>query len=384
MEILIVGAGVFGVTAALELRQRGHAVRVLDPGPLPHPEASSTDISKIIRFDYGDELHWTELAETCRERWLRWNEELGEEVFHQVGLACLTAKVMAPGSFEYESFRLLTERGWSLERLGADQGERLPRFAPGHYVDGYFNPHAGWAPSRRVLTLLIEQASRAGVDFAAGRTCKAVLERNGQVVGALDAEDREVEAELTLVAAGAWTPRLLPQLSDRLQCVAQPVVHFRVEDPSLYQPPLFPVWTSDIGTTGWYGFPAIGEGILKVGHHGPGRVLAADAPKTLLPEEVERCRDFLRRCIPAVAGAPVHAERLCLYCDSFDHAFFIDHDPERPGLMVAAGGSGHGFKFAPVLGEIIADVAEGKPQPSAQRFAWRERGEAAPESCRQT
>jgi len=383
VDILVVGAGVFGVTAALELARRGHDVRLTDPGPLPHPEASSTDISKIVRLDYGSEAHWTELAELARERWLEWNVEFDEILFYEVGMACLTARTMAPGGFEHDSFELLTDRGWPLRRLDADAiASQMPAFGSEHYVDGYFNPFAGWTPSRRVIELLLGRATRAGVGIEPGCRSTELITRGGRVTGVLDDRGREHAADLVLVAAGAWTPILVPELDSRMSCVGQPVVHLQADNVELLRPPHFAVWTSDIGTTGWYGFPATEDGVVKIGNHGPGRRLRATDKKTLDRKQIEDCRQFLKACLPAIATAPVVDERLCLYCDTFDHAFWIDHHPQREGLFVAAGGSGHGFKFAPVLGEIIADVVERQPNPWAARFAWREPGAIRRESCR--
>lgn len=373
----------FGVTAALELVRRGHDVRIVDPGPLPHPEASSTDINKIIRLDYGDEVHWTELAELARGRWLQWNEEFGETLFHEVGLACLSSQAMTPGGFEHDSFELLTSRGWQLRRLDSKRiAAELPAFESKHYIEGYLNPFAGWSPSGRVVELLLARADQTGIEIEPDCRCASLLTRNGRVAGMIDERGREHLADLVLVAAGAWTPNLLPELAGRVSCVGQPVLHFQVEDPERFRPPRFPVWTSDIATTGWYGFPADQHGVVKIGNHGPGRHLRATESKTLQPEDVAHCREFLRTCLPGLAEAPIVKERLCLYCDTFDHAFWIDHHPDRPGLFVATGGSGHGFKFAPVLGEIIADVVERRPNPWAARFAWRDPGDAVFESCR--
>jgi glycine/D-amino acid oxidase-like deaminating enzyme len=88
-RILVAGAGVFGVTAAIELRKRGHAVQLADPGPLPHPLAASSDISKVVRLEYGDDEAYTALAENAIEGWRRWNRDLGVALYHQTGLLLL-------------------------------------------------------------------------------------------------------------------------------------------------------------------------------------------------------------------------------------------------------------------------------------------------------
>ena len=109
-----------------------------------------------------------------------------------------------------------------------------------------------------------------------------------------------------------------------------------------------------------------------------------DDPRTVLPSEIDAFRAFLRDSLPRLADAPIASTRLCLYCDTFDGDFWIDHDPERHGLVVAAGDSGHGFKFAPVLGPLIADVVERRPNPHASRFAWRTRVLDGKEAARAT
>jgi glycine/D-amino acid oxidase-like deaminating enzyme len=100
-------------------------------------------------------------------------------------------------------------------------------------------------------------------------------------------------------------------------------------------------------------------------------------------EHLERLRTFLTDSIPALASAPVVTTRVCMYCDAFDGDLLIGADPDRDGLIVASGGSGHAFKFAPVLGDLIADAVESKSSRWSARFAWRRRGARAVEQARQ-
>lgn len=382
-SIVVVGAGVFGVTAALELRRRGHAVALFDPGPLPHPNAASTDISKVIRMDYGADEFYMALMEQGFEGWDAWNRAWGSPLFHEDGFVIVTSEEMRPGGYEYESFTLLQKRGHRPQRLDPAQLKaRFPAWSTGQYVDGYFNPRAGWAESGKVMARLIEEAQAAGVSLWEGRAMARLLEEGGRVAGIVTADGERHRADFVVVAAGAWTPVLLPWLGDRMWVVGQPVLHFRPADPAEYRPPRFTPWAADIAKTGWYGFPALPDGTLKVANHGPGRPIHPDAPRQVEPGDEDRFRAFFRHTFPGLVDAPLIGSRLCLYCDTWDGDFYIDHDPDRPGLVVATGGSGHGFKFAPVLGPIIADVLEGKSNPFAARFAWRERGALAKEEAR--
>ena len=381
--VIVVGAGIFGVTAALELRRRGYGVSLLDPGPLPHPLATSTDISKMVRMDYGDDEVFTALAEESIEGWRRWNLEWGQELYHNDGLLIMTRETIRPGTFEYDSLELMKRRGISPERISPDElVRRFPAWAPNGYVDGFLSPRGGWVEADKVVARLVEEARAAGVSVAAGTTVVGLIEDGRRTVGVATADGTPRRADFVVVAAGPWTPYLLPQLQDVMWPVGQPVLYFQPENPADYRPPHFPPWAADVSRTGWYGFPAMEDGVVKVSIHGPGRRMSPDAPRDVPPAEERRFREFLRGTFPPLAEAPLIRSRYCLYCDTWDGNFWIDHDPEREGLVVATGGSGHGFKFAPVLGSLIADALERVPNAHASRFAWRPRGERTSEPAR--
>ena len=381
--MIVVGAGIFGVTAALELRRRGHEVSLLDPGPLPHPLATSTDISKMVRMDYGDDELFTALAEESIEGWHRWNLQWGKELYHNDGFLIMTSRAMRPGTFEYDSVELMKRRGVGPERVSPDVlKRRFPAWAPDVYVDGVLSPLGGWVEADKVVARLVEEAQAAGVVVSAGTSVVRLIEDGPRTVGVVTDGGMHQRADYVVVSAGPWTPTLLPHLQDLMWPVGQPVLYFRPENPADYRPPHFLPWAADISRTGWYGFPAMEDGVVKVSNHGPGRRMAPDESREVPPAEEMRFREFLSQTIPSLAGAPLIGSRYCLYCDTWDGNFWIDHDPEREGLVVATGGSGHGFKFAPVLGNLIADVLERAPNPYASRFAWRARGERRSEPAR--
>jgi len=382
-RVLVVGGGIFGTTGALALARRGHNVEMLDPGPLPHSDASSTDISKVIRMDYGADGFYMALMERAMDGWRAWNAEWDKPLFHETGFLLLTRDPMAPGDFEYESFRLLQKRGHRPERMTSTSlAERFPAWAKGGYTDGYFNPEAGWAESGEVVRQLQRTALRLGITIRERARVTGLTTHNGRIDGVKTSDGVKLGADAVVVAAGAWTAKLLPWLADRIHPVGQPVFHFRADPVSSYRPPQFVPWAADISSTGWYGFAALQDGTLKIANHGPGRRVDPDAPRQVDPEAEATFRRFLRQSLPALAEAPVLATRLCLYADTWDGDFYLDRDPERPGLIVASGGSGHGFKFAPVLGDVIADAVEGIENLARARFGWRPKGDVAHEEAR--
>ncbi len=369
MRALVIGGGVFGVTAALELAARGLAVTLADPGPLPHPLAESTDLSKVVRSDYGADLDYTELGERALEGWRRWNAAWPVPRFHETGAAFLTRAPMAPGGFEHDSFATLSRRGHRIERLDAAEiARRFPAYRPGALVDGYLHRDAGWAESGAVVAQLVAECRARGVTVREG----CAIDRLGDdPAHAALAGDESIAADLVVVAAGSWTPRLVPALAGPLRAVGQPVFQLRPADPSLFEAARFPVFGADISRTGYYGFPANRDGIVKIANHGAGIAMAEGVPRATTPDQERALRELLRETFPALAGAPLVETRLCVYGDSRDSHFWIARDPDRPHVTVAAGGSGHGFKFAPVLGALIADLALGVPHPLAHKFRWR-------------
>ena len=370
--VIVVGGGINGVTSAIELKRRGHKVILVDPGPLPHPLAASTDISKAVRAAYGSDEDYTALAERCIELWRKWNAKFGIELYHETGVLFVCQHRMQPDDFEYESCRVLEKQGHRFERFDSFTfHQRFPAFAEDRFQDGFFDPDAGYVESGRVVATLIERAKSLGVELREHARFTALDESDRRVEGIVLEDRHSINADAVIMATGAWTPHLLPFTKKFLRSTAHPVFHLRPKQPNFFRPERFPFFGADISTTGYYGFP-LNQGVVKIANHGPGREMSPDSPERVVTREDENdLRKFLRSTIPGLAEAPIVYTRVCMYCDTNDGDFWIAPDPDRPNLTIATGDCGHGFKFAPVLGELIADVVEGKPNPLLQKFRWR-------------
>ncbi len=372
MAVIIVGAGINGVTSAIELKKRGHEVVLIDPGPLPHPLAASTDISKAVRAAYGPDEDYTALAERSITLWREWNRELRVELYHQTGVLFLRERPMEPGDFEYESCKVFEKRGHKFERINsAKLRERFPVFNAERFQNGFFDPDAGYVESGRVVAALVERAKSLGVELREGAKLTALDEDDDRVKGVVLEDRHRISGDAVVVAVGAWTPFLLPFTKKFFRATGHPVFHLKPREPELFVPERFPFFGADISTTGYYGFP-LNQGVVKIANHGPGREMSPESPdRAATPAEENDLREFLSGAIPTLADAPIVHTRICMYCDTHDGHFWIAPDPERPGLIIATGDCGHGFKFAPVLGEIIADAVEGKTNPLSEKFRWR-------------
>src|ERR1043166_2272907 len=206
MRILVAGAGVFGVTAALELRRRGHEARLIDPGPVPHPLAASTDISKVVRLEYGDDEEYTALAEESIEGWRRWNHDFGVELFHETGVVFLRRTPPSPGTLEQDSYELVKRRGHRPEMTDA---RRWPQFTG--FSHALFDPEGGFVESGRAVAQL---AGLAAVE---------------QGAFTLDAQGYDQ----IVCALGAWTPHALPWLAGEFRSTGHPVFHLKPPDEAL-------------------------------------------------------------------------------------------------------------------------------------------------------
>jgi glycine/D-amino acid oxidase-like deaminating enzyme len=373
LNIIVVGAGINGVAASIELKRRGHKVILFDPGPLPHPGAASTDISKAVRAAYGADEDYTALAERSIELWPQWNEQFAAELYHEVGFLFLRRRAMQPGDFEYESFNLLKQRGHQVERMNpARLRELFPAWNADLYQDGFFESGAGYVESGRVVAALITRAKSLGVELREGGRFAELDEADDRVRGITLGDGNRIAGDVVVFATGAWTPYLLPFTRDFFCATGHPVFHLKPRQTALFQPERFPIFGADISTTGYYGFPLGREGVVKIANHGPGREMSPESSERAVSrDEEDKLRDFLSGTFPTLADAPVVDTRICLYCDTHDGHFWIAPDPERPGLVVATGDCGHGFKFAPVLGEIIADAVEGRSNSLSEKFRWR-------------
>jgi glycine/D-amino acid oxidase-like deaminating enzyme len=372
-RIIVVGGGISGVTAAIELKKREHNIVLVDPGPLPHPLAASTDISKAVRRAYGADEDYTALADRSIKLWRKWNEEFGQELYHEVGVMFVRQREMKPGDFEQESFKMLQSRGHKIERMNSARlWKRFPAWDPKLFRDGVLELEAGYAESGRVVAALVGRARSLGIELRDGVTFSWLNETGDRVSGIVLDDGQRIGADFVVMAVGAWTPYLLPFTKNFFRANGQPVFHLKPQRPELFAPERFPVFGADITTTGYYGFPLNRDGVVKIANHGPGREMSPESPERAVTTEDEKnLREFLASTFPALTDAPIVYSRVCMYCDTHDGHFWIARDPDRKGLVIAAGDCGHGFKFAPVLGEIIADAVEEKPNPILQKFRWR-------------
>lgn len=375
-DFLVIGAGIFGMTTAIELKKKNYSVAILNPDQIPHPLAASTDISKIIRMEYGTDLEYMEMAIESLETWREWNDFFKEILFHEVGFLLTSSKTMEDASQTYEKacFDNLLKKGFHPERLlDGKLEERFPVFMKNKYLDGFFHAIGGFAESGRVVATLAKYARQLGIKVEEGQTAEELVKQKSEITAVKTKEGAHYSADQIIVSAGNFTPYLIPDLKPFMKVTGHPVFHLKPSQPDLFTPQNFAVFAADISNTGWYGFPLHPrEKVVKVALHSYGLELHPEKDELLVTkEDVQKLRTFLKESIPALANDPIVYTRRCCYTDTLDGHFWIDRHPTIKNLTIGSGGSGHGFKMGPIIGKMIATVAAGGNHKWSDRYKWR-------------
>jgi glycine/D-amino acid oxidase-like deaminating enzyme len=340
-DLLVVGGGIMGLATAWAASKKGHAVTLVDARPRINDHNASNDVSKIFRFAYAQEREHVLLAKRALPLWRELERASGRTILRQDGLFLFGP----PNGFADQSARTLLEMGEPMEVLeGPRAHERFPVF---HGLSrGVVDPHGGWLDPTAALDAFEEQAQEAGARIRRGVGVERV--GDGQ---AILVDGTRLEARHVVVTAGFHAPRLLPHLRGRIRVTRQVELFFRAP-PDLPAVPVFAAMEE-----GFYGFPHK-DGLVKLADHAKGpTVMNVEQRPPATAQEEAKARAWLRSRIPALADAPLVSSRVCLYDNTVDDRFILARAPGMPRVVVGAGFSGHGFKFAPAIGEILAAMA---------------------------
>ena len=358
VDAIVVGLGAHGSAAAWALARRGLRVVGLEAGAPGHELGSSGGRTRMIRRAYFEAPAYVPLLREARVLWHQIGESRGEPMIAVTGglYAGGEASAVLGGSVASAA-----EQGLDHELLSADDvAQRWPLFQLDPGFSALWDPGAGFIHSDRAIATFLELAGAGDAELRFGeRVSGWQPARDGGVEVTTDAGT--YRAPHLVITAGAWAPSLLPDLALPLEIERVPVFWF---EPAAGRSSdglgldRLPVWIVDTADGAFYGFAHEADVGLKIARHYSGDVIAdpSTVDRTERPADVERVRAFMRGAMPAANG-PLRRSIVCLYASTPDLHFIIDTHPTVEGVAFASACSGHGFKFAPVIGEILADLA---------------------------
>jgi sarcosine oxidase len=353
---VILGAGAMGTAAAYHLARRGEPVLLVEQFTPGHARGSSHGAARITRHSYSDP-RYARLMLDAFAAWRQLEADSGQCLYIRTG-----GVSFCPGRHDYAArvAQSLAAIGVAHRQMsGADWNGLQPEFRlPGDY-DVVFEPDAGILSAARALAAQIELARSLGGD--ATRVLDGCRVDRIDLDGArpiLLAGNLRIEAERLVVAAGAWAGRLLPGLDVELRPTRQQVLYMKPADTAAYAIGRFPafIYIGETPQDAFYGMPDfLATGVKAARHHGPEVDPDLD-DREPDPDYAGCVQEFLRRHLPALAKAPIVSQEVCLYTIADGENFRVGHWPGRSDVVLASPCSGHGFKFACLVGRVVADL----------------------------
>ncbi|HEX9799928.1 MAG TPA: N-methyl-L-tryptophan oxidase [Thermoanaerobaculia bacterium] len=354
-DVIVVGLGAMGSAAAAHLAARGQRVLALERFELGHERGSSHGLTRIIRLAYFEHPSYVPLVRRAFELWRELESAAGERLLHVTG-----ALDVGPEGSEVFAGSLAACRQHALSHEVLDAAalaRRVPAWRPAPDARAILQPDGGFLAAERAVAAHAARAAAAGAELRCGERVRewAATSHGVRVV----TERAAYEAEQLVLAAGAWLPALVPSLAPLLVPERQVLGWFAVADRAPFAPERFPVFVLDAEEGRFYGFPEHAAPGLKIGkyHHLGERVDPETMERVCRDDDERALRGAVARYFPAADGALLDAKP-CLFTNTPDEHFVIDRHPDAPQVLLVSPCSGHGFKFAPVVGEIVADLVE--------------------------
>jgi monomeric sarcosine oxidase len=375
-DVAVVGAGVFGAWTAYQLQRSGKRVVLIDAHGPGNSRSSSGGESRIIRMGYGADEIYTRSALRSPQLWKELFAQGNEPLFHQTGVLWLAHN---DDPYPAKSAGTLRKMGIPFEKLTTTEvSRRCPQIGLEGISWAMLEPESGVLIARRAVQAVVAEAIKSGVQYLQD----AVSGPDGSPVNhAQDARatkklhrittasGRPISANQYVFACGPWLPKIFPELlADRIHPTRQEVFFFGTPAGQRFGPPALPTWIDFKDEA--YGLPDLeGRGIkIAIDRHGP-PFDPDSGNRTTTEEGLAEARRYLARRLPALKDAPVTETRVCQYENTSNGDFLIDLHPRFENVWLVGGGSGHGFKHGPVVGEYVAARVDGNKEGIEPRFS---------------
>ena len=367
-HIVVVGAGAFGGWTALYLRRQGARVTLVDAWGPGNSRASSGGETRVIRATYGDRLVYTRMAARALALWKENEKRWQRQLYHGIGVLWL---VESDEKYEKAALPILRSENVRIEELsGSDVSRRYPQINCDRVRWAIFEPDGGYLTARRACATVLEGFLAEGGEYRQ-LAVQPPAPSGRQLSNVLLTDGSRLTADRFVFACGPWLGSLFPDvIGDRVRATRQEVFFFGTPPgDQRFTESAMPVW-ADHGTAFMYGIPGNEWRGFKVADDTRGPVIDPTTESRVpSPEALKAARDYIAYRFPDLKGAPVLEARVCQYEESPDEHFIIDRHPAAENAWIVGGGSGHGFKHGPAVGELVARlVLSGAAAPPDAQF----------------
>ena len=356
-DVVVIGAGVFGAWSAYTLRLTGKRVALLDAYGAGNSRSSSGGESRIIRMGYGPDRLYTRYSLRSLELWQALFQGANTPLFHRTGMLWMAGKRVA---IVHETAKALRAEGVQHELLSARElHQRFPQFSFKGVSAGVYEPGSGAILARRAVQALLNEAVAQGVEYFPEAFVKLDGKRR---IESIRTPNRKLAADDFVFASGPWLPKLFPRLLRKLITPTRQEVFFFGAGPKqagLFAPPAMPCFYHCDHEA--YGVPDLESRGVKIALDTLGPKFDPDTGSRVVSSQgVRDIRRFLARHMPSLAEAPIVESRVCQYECTRNRDFLIDRHPALANAVIVGGGSGHGFKHGPAVGEYVANLLLGR------------------------
>jgi sarcosine oxidase len=355
-DVIVIGLGAMGAALAWRLARRGVGIIGLDRYRPPHALGSTHGRSRIIREAYFEHPHYVPVVQRAFSLWAELEAESRTRLYQATGGLMIGSAEgpLVSGARTSAARHDVPVQEWSRD----DLVRRVPALAPPADAIGLFEPRAGVLDPERSVSALLARAASLGADLRFD-TPAAGFEVNNGYATVHTAEGGSFEAERLVLAAGGWLSTLVPDLG--LPLVVERAVQywFPTTGDARYAPRALPVFLMEAPDGRLlYGLPDQGHGLKLAEHHNGERTTADSIRREVAPEEPARFLEFASAYVPGLPAPSATA--VCFYTNTPDEHFILDRHPRHEQVYLLSACSGHGFKFAPAIGELVADEIAGR------------------------
>jgi sarcosine oxidase len=362
-HVLVVGAGAFGGWTALELLLRGAKVTLIDAWGPGNARASSGGETRIIRATYGTRAVYTRMTLRALQLWRAHDERNQRGLFRKTGVLWLFGE---DDRFGRASAAVLRAHDAILEQWSKPQAAaRYPQIDFADVSSIYFEPEAGYLLARRACESVVDCVMAEGGSYGVKSVVTPVQVDGGRLRQVTLTDGSTIDADAFVFACGPWLGSIFPDvIGDRIQPTRQEVHYFGAPPgDSRFTESQLPVWI-DIRDRQIYGIPSNGHSGFKVADDVAGAVIdPTTADRRPTEAAVAIARAYLARRFPGLRDAPLVGSETCQYESTPDSHLIVDRHPQAEDVWIVGGGSGHGFKLGPVVGELVASLVLGESRP---------------------